>query len=99
MDPDGSFLRVELAGENPRRITEIVNAVINQYVKVATNLKKDMLVQLTQTLDEQLTFQWVKVQDAEERLQRYRTATITLPGERPVSGTADPVMTQFLEVQ
>jgi polysaccharide biosynthesis transport protein len=99
MDPDGSFLRVELAGENPRRITEIVNAVISQYVKVATNLKKDKLVQLTKTLDEQLAFQRAKAEEAEERLQRYRTATITLPGDRPVSGTNDPVMTQFYQVQ
>jgi capsular exopolysaccharide synthesis family protein len=100
MDPDGNFLRVELAGENPRRMAETVNAITARYVQVASELKKEKLVQLTQILDEQLQFQRKKLEEVEGAYQRYRTQTITLPGDRPnADPKGDPLMNRFFDMQ
>lgn len=104
MDPEGSFLRVELAGTQPRRITTIVNAVVARYVQVAANLKKDKLTELTRILDEQLQVAQQNLGAAESALQRFRVENITHPTERvgPAGGGAegrDPVITAFFDQQ
>ena len=100
MDPEGNFLRIELAGANPRRITEIVNAVIGRYVQVGAELKKEKVVQLTGILDEQLQFARKRLDDAETQYRTFRTRTITLPSDRPSADPrVDPVMGQFFTLQ
>jgi capsular exopolysaccharide synthesis family protein len=100
MDPDGNFLRVELAGENPRRMAETVNAITARYVAVANELKKEKLVQLTQILNDQLQFQKGKLEEAEAAYQQYRTRTITLPTDRPnADPKGDPLMNRYFDLQ
>src|SRR6058998_3540956 len=88
MDLDGNFLRVELRGPNPVRITAIVNAVAQRYVTVYADLKRQKLIELTKILGEQLQHAQENLHGAEASLQRFREETITLPGDRPSVGGA-----------
>jgi succinoglycan biosynthesis transport protein ExoP len=88
MDIDGNFLRIELRGPDPVRITTIVNAVAQRYVTVYADLKRQKLIELTKILGEQLQHSQDNLRNAEAALQRFREQTITLPGERPVTGGA-----------
>src|SRR6266480_2477770 len=82
MDVDGSFLRVELRGHDPKRITAIVNALAQRYVQVYADLKRQKLVELTKILGEQLQHSQENLHSAEGELQRFREETITLPSDR-----------------
>src|SRR5436190_1562525 len=82
MDLDGSFLRVELRGHDPKRITAIVNALAQRYVQVYADLKRQKLVELTKILGEQLQHSQENLHSAEAALQRFREETITLPSDR-----------------
>src|SRR5256886_338586 len=88
MDLDGNFLRVELRGPNPVRITAIVNAVAQRYVTVYADLKRQKLIELTKILGEQLQHSQDNLHGAEAALQRFREETITLPSDRPSGGGA-----------
>src|SRR6266550_896566 len=114
MDLDGNFLRVELRGPNPVRITAIVNAVAQRYVTVYADLKRQKLIELTKILGEQLQHSQDNLHGAEAALQRFREETITLPSDRPSGGGAsvaaaaggtaqagarDPVFGGFFDMQ
>src|SRR5437016_4212811 len=114
MDLDGNFLRVELRGPNPVRITAIVNAVAQRYVTVYADLKRQKLIELTKILGEQLQHSQDNLHGAEAALQRFREETITLPSDRPSGGGAsvaaaaggtaqagarDPVFGSFFDMQ
>jgi len=88
MDLDGSFLRVELRGHDPKRITAIVNALAQRYVQVYADLKRQKLVELTKILGEQLQHSQENLHSAEGELQRFREQTITLPSDRPPTGAS-----------
>jgi len=114
MDLDGNFLRVELRGPNPVRITAIVNAVAQRYVTVYADLKRQKLIEFTKILGEQLQHSQDNLRGAEAALQRFREETITLPSDRPSGGGAsvaaaaggtaqagarDPVFGGFFDMQ
>ena len=83
MDLDGNFMRVELRGTNPARITAIVNAVAARFVQVEADLKRQKVTELTKILGDQVQQSQQNLRTAEDALQRYREQTITLPNERP----------------
>ncbi len=84
MTENGNLLRMELQGDRPDAITAVVNAITERYVAVAADLKRQRLTELTKILDEQLAAAQKSLQDAEQALQGYRVATITLPSDRSV---------------
>jgi len=86
MDLDGNFLRIELRGPDPVRITATVNAVAQRYVTVYADLKRQKLIELTKILGEQLQHSQDNLRSAESSLQRFREETITLPSDRPSGG-------------
>jgi len=101
MNLDGNFLRVELRGADPARITAIVNALAERYVQVAAELKREKLTGLTKILDGQLRYAQQNLRDAEVALESFRVQTITLPSDRAASADAarDPVFTSFFDTQ
>ena len=101
LDLNGNFLRLELRGSAPVTITEIVNAVVERYVSVAAQLKRERLTELTKILDEQLSYARQTLLDAEAALEGFRVRTITLPSDRGASADAarDPVFTSFFDTQ
>lgn len=105
MVQNGNFLRLELTGTNPERITATVNAVADRYVKVAAELKSVKVNELVAILDEQLRYAEESLRESEIELESFRVSTITLPTERatPVAPglleTRDPVMSNFFEMK
>ncbi|OLC08362.1 MAG: hypothetical protein AUH42_01620 [Gemmatimonadetes bacterium 13_1_40CM_70_11] len=114
MDMNGNFLRVELTGAYPARITAIVNAVVERYVQVAADLKRQKVTELTKILNDQVESARRNLQDAEVALEAFRVRTITLPSDRPAPSRAgvagatgaaagdvagDPVFTHFFDTQ
>jgi tyrosine-protein kinase Etk/Wzc len=102
MDPDGNFLRIELRGPDPGRVTDVVNALAQRYVRVAAQLKRENLTELTKILDQQLESARRNLQDAEGALQGFGVRTITLPSGRAAPGAAadqDPALKSFFDLQ
>jgi len=88
--PDGSnLLRVTLTGTDPVRMTAIMQALLDQFVAAAADLKKRNLVEVARTLDTQLDVATKDLQGAEGALQNFRVRTITLPSD--ARSTSAPV--------
>src|SRR6266550_1745002 len=110
-DQEGNFLRLELRGPSPMRITAIVNAVAQRYVAVAADLKRQKVSELTKILDQQLESARDNLRQAEVALERFGVRTITLPSGRagaPAPGAAsgggdvapsDPAVAGFFDLQ
>ena len=109
-DVDGNFLRVELQGGSPTRITAIVNAIVQRYAQVASELKRQKLEEVTKILADQVQYAQQNLQDAEAALERFRVQTITLPSDHAgpsasgvagaaASGAGDPLFTSFFDMQ
>jgi tyrosine-protein kinase Etk/Wzc len=105
MDEEGNFLRLELRGPDPVRITAIVNAVVQRYVQVAADLKRQKVSELTKILDQQLASAQQRLTETEGSLERFGVQTITLPTDRgtPAAPGAraerDPALTGFFDLQ
>ena len=98
---DGNFLQVALTGTDPHRISNTLNAVIEQFVALAADLKTRKVVDLMGVLEKQVEYAAENVQKTESALENYRTRTITQPSETPiVSGlqaTQNPVLSNYFE--
>jgi len=81
---DGNFLRLELLGTDPVRLTSTMNALINHYVDVAAELKRRNLAQVSSILAQQLDTVGRELREAEGRLEGFKVQTITQPGEGTV---------------
>ncbi len=102
LDPDGTFLRVELRGPDPVHVTTVVNTLARRYVQVAAQLKRENVTELTKILDRQLESARRNLQDAEGALERFGVQTITLPSERATPGAGadqDPALKSFFDLQ
>ncbi len=105
MDLSGNFLRIELSGTDPQLITATVNAVTDRHVALAAELSRERLTQKANILENQLQQAERELRRADDALERFRVATITLPADRsgPVAGgieqTRDPVFDRFFELR
>jgi len=103
--PTGQFLRISLAGSHPARITATVNAIAERYVQVAAELKSAKLNEEAAILYEQLQRAEESLREADNELESFRIATITMPTEKaiPVAAglqqTHDPVFANFFEMK
>jgi tyrosine-protein kinase Etk/Wzc len=82
MAQDGNFLRLQLSGTDPVRLTRTLNAVTEQFVAVAADLKRRKLTEQSRILKEQVDTVGMQLRDAESRLERFRIATITKPNDQ-----------------
>jgi polysaccharide biosynthesis transport protein len=83
MDLEGNFLKLELRGHDAPKITAVVNAVAERYVRVAADLKRQKLTELTKILTEQMQQAQDNLRGSEAALEQFRRRTITLPLDRP----------------
>ncbi|UCC84016.1 MAG: hypothetical protein JSW46_03535, partial [Gemmatimonadota bacterium] len=81
-DDESNFIGLTYRGTNPVKIANVLNAILDHFVALATELKREKLVGLGATLDEQLELASERLRLAESRLQNYRVNTITLPEDR-----------------
>jgi capsular exopolysaccharide synthesis family protein len=80
-DPSGNFLRIALTGPDAAGAANIVNAIADRYVAVATELKRAKLTELARLLGEQLQAAEANLHRAERALEDFRVRTITLPSD------------------
>ena len=76
-----NFMRLQLSGTEPVRITSTLNTLAEQFVAVAADLKKRKLVELSKILAGQVNSIGEQLRVAEGRLEGYKVRTITLPSE------------------
>jgi succinoglycan biosynthesis transport protein ExoP len=81
MAQDGNFLRLQLTGPDPVRLTSTMNALSDQFVAVAADLKKRKLTELSRILAEQVASVGQQLRDAESKLEVYKVQTITKPND------------------
>jgi succinoglycan biosynthesis transport protein ExoP len=81
MAQDGNFLRLQLTGSDPVRLTSTMNALSDQFVTVAADLKKRKLTELSRILAEQVASVGQQLRDAESKLEVYKVQTITKPND------------------
>lgn len=102
---DGNFIVVALEGEEPRETAATLQAVLDELIATAAELKRARLDELTSIMEEQLGHAQESLSEAEAALEGHRAATITLPGQpgAPIAGGVDavqgPVERQFFELQ
>jgi polysaccharide biosynthesis transport protein len=81
IDNNNQFLRVELSGSNPREVAATVNAVVDRFVTLSTELKTEKVAELESILGQQLEQAGAYLREAEIALENFRVRTITLPSE------------------
>jgi capsular exopolysaccharide synthesis family protein len=99
IDQKGNFIRVELAGTDPSRITRVLLSVMNRTVEVAARLKNSRLDTYTDILREQLTAVEDTLRQAELALESFRVRTITQPSDQPVPIASGLAQTQAPAIQ
>ena len=101
----GNFMRLELMGPDPERVTTILNAVADRYVELAAELKGLKLNEYAKILNEQLNYAEENLRTAEIELESFRVKTITLPTERAtpvapgIAETRDPAFSNFFSMK
>jgi capsular exopolysaccharide synthesis family protein len=79
---DGSnFLTLIFNGTDPKLAARTLNALVDQFVATATDLKKRNLSLYTSILAGQTEYAQRRLRDAEMALNGFRTNTITMPSE------------------
>jgi capsular exopolysaccharide synthesis family protein len=91
---NGSFLRLTLNDTEAERAASTMNSLVNRFVDVAADLKRENLTKLRSTLQEQVAQAESGLKASEEELQSFRVRTITLPGETVIPSTPGLVATQ-----
>jgi succinoglycan biosynthesis transport protein ExoP len=103
MGDRGNFLRVSLTAEDAQRAASTMNSLVDRFVTVAADLKRENLRKLRTTLEEQLGQSQTNLNQAEQDLENYRVRTITLPGEdaTPIApglqSTQAPAMSNYFQ--
>lgn len=80
-DDKGNFLGLVLAGDDPEQVAKELNGLVEQFVKVAADLKKSRLTELRLDLEGQLAKADSSVRTSEGGLESFRVQTITEPRE------------------
>ncbi len=93
MAEDGNFLRLEMVGEDPVRLTATMNTLTHTFVSVAADLKKRKLTELSKILADQVATVGRQLKEAENQLESFKVRTITLPS----TDTPIPVGTQQVQ--
>jgi polysaccharide biosynthesis transport protein len=104
LPPQSSLLRAQLTGGNPQRAAAILNAVTEEFLNAAAELKEHNVREFSRLLGEQLQYAERELRDGEIALENFRVSTITLPAEgTPVAGgaeiTLNPIFDAFFRLK
>jgi capsular exopolysaccharide synthesis family protein len=97
-----NFLWITYTDPNPQLAARTLNAWVEEYVKVAGELKRKNLVEFSNILSGQLDYAASSLRDAEQSLEGFKVHTITLPTENTaiaagVQVTQDPALRSYFE--
>ncbi len=77
-----AFLFLTLTGSDAKKTAAILNSWVEQFVVVATDLKKKNVTSVALILEGQLQYAASGLSDAESQLESFRVRTVTEPNER-----------------
>lgn len=77
-----NFLFLSMTGTSAQRTAATLNAWVEQFVTVATQLKKQKVASVAAILEGQREYSAKALQDAENALESFRVRTVTEPSER-----------------
>lgn len=88
LDQNATFLRVSLRGKDPAGVAATLNAILDQHVELAAELKSASLEERTAVLEGQLGTVEGELLDSERELESFRVNTIALPSDAaiPIQG-------------
>jgi tyrosine-protein kinase Etk/Wzc len=100
LQPNGNFMTITLAGEDPVEAAATLNTWIDEFVSTATMLKRKNVSAYSRQLADQLQFSGDELRKAEVALEGFRTRTITMPNEKfslapGTQQTTSPVIQEF----
>jgi len=91
---NGNFIRVTLESPDRMSVAPVVNAICQQFVTIAAELKQRKLKEFRLALDSQVTQAHASLRDAEGRLRSFQIGTITQPRNSPLTIAPGLVATQ-----
>jgi capsular exopolysaccharide synthesis family protein len=96
-DEDGNFMILELKADDPEFAADVLNAIVNRFVAVAVDLKRQNLEELTKILNDRLNESKRTLANAEAALRafRVRSATQLALQNNGMIDTRDPSANQF----
>jgi capsular exopolysaccharide synthesis family protein len=99
-----NIISITYSGPDRELAARTLNAYVNEYVAVATDLKRGNTVEFAKILAGQLQFAENSLRDKEQALESFKVNTITLPSEAAgspiapgLSYTTDPVIKAFFD--
>ena len=100
LDNGSSFMFLTLTGPNAQRTAATLNAWVEQFVAVATALKKKNVTSVAAILEGQREYAAKALSDAESALESFRVRTVTEPNERQsitpgIEMTTSPVFDNY----
>ena len=101
LDRDATFIRISFTGKDPPEVAATLNAILDQYVGVAADLKSASLQERTSVLGQQLAAAESELLDAERALEAFRVSTVALPSDAStpilggVAGTPGPALQAY----
>jgi capsular exopolysaccharide synthesis family protein len=100
LDNGSSFMFLTLTGTNAQRTAATLNAWVEQFVAVATALKKKNVTSVAAILEGQREYAAKSLQEAESALEGFRVRTVTEPNERQtitpgIEMTTSPVFDNY----
>jgi capsular exopolysaccharide synthesis family protein len=107
-NPNSQIITARLEWPDPVEAADILNALADQFLATATNLKAQKIRQEVELLEEQTRFTQQRLESAEIALQQHRIEAITLPSEPTptvvpgrqagaVAGVVDPVFNTYFQ--
>lgn len=103
LPPGTNIISLSYSDSDRELAQRTLNAYVNEYVAVATELKRGNTVELASILAKQLEFAENALKDAEQALEGFKVHTITLPSEAgsPIPGglevTKDPAIKGYFD--
>jgi succinoglycan biosynthesis transport protein ExoP len=85
IDGTGTFLHAELTGDNPTRTSQTLNAIVQNFERVAADMKSAGLADRTRILDRQMKSAQGDLAAAETALEQFRLQSITRSNARPTA--------------
>jgi capsular exopolysaccharide synthesis family protein len=79
--PNSNLMVLRLSGEQPAMVARTMNTLLRRFITEAARLKKANLVEVANTVDEQLRSAADQLTDAERSLESFKYNTITQPNE------------------
>ena len=100
LEGGSNFLFLSLTGPSAARSAATLNAWVEQFVAVATALKKKNVASVAGILEGQLDYTAKALQEAESALENFRVRTVTEPTERQtiqpgIEMTTNPVFDNY----